>query len=866
LAPPVNPTQESHLKNAPVRGCALLLLALAGNGFTQDDAKWSQKFGTPGLMGPSFTSGLAHVVAVAPNGDVYAGGVATYAGTAKTNNIARYNKAADAWEAMGTGLSGARVRAIAISGSEIYAAGELTLAGNGDGNVPVSNIAKWDTVTRKWSALGTGVGGAPTLGIPTSVNALAVSGGMLYVGGRFSTAGGVSVANIAVWDIAAGEWKAMGAGLDGYVSSLAVKGNTVYAAGSLYVLNGSNRAEGLAVWEGAAWAPMGTGFSMAPSIGTATVNALAIGGDSLYAVGHFQAAPGVVAKGVAVYNLVSKVWTALGGDGNGPASAELNAVAVSGSDLFMGGNFLGDIYANTVNHIMKFDLAAKVGASLQLGFTQGQSPITVFGMAAGDGNLYVGGQFTHQGGTRSENVARFDLAGKTWTALGVNGGVTPFVNVGPAQLPAHVKTLAGDEDGNVYAGGTFFGAGHVRAQHIAVWNGKTWDSLGTGITGTNALTGSPSIVQAIAAMGKDVYVGGGFFAAGGVPAVNLARWDRTAKTWSVLGGGVSAGGVTALAALDGQLYVAGTFTGVTDTELRPATGMARWNPATNVWKAMNGHSLTGLRVLTVIGKDIYLGGNGVKKCNAADSVWQPVLGPGDVRAMAESDSILYMGGYFGSPMNAKSIMKLDLRTNVLSRLGDSSTNGLRTLNSLQGTVWAISKAPGGVVVSGQFAVAGGKPANNVAYWRESDQTWYPMGSGADDIVLAGYSAADTHYVAGNFNTAGGTLSTRIGAFTGLPTVTVALQGPVGARMADDFRMSLRGGSLRLSMPYAGKVALVLSDFRGRSLGGWTSKAMAAGEHAVPFNAAKGGPLLYRLSVRAEGGTTIRASGMLMPKP
>ncbi|MDB5051294.1 MAG: hypothetical protein JWO30_4365 [Fibrobacteres bacterium] len=853
------PHPGAHLHNSSLRGLATLLLSLFGIAFSQDDANWSRKFGSPGLLGPSFSSGFAYAVAVAPNGDVYAGGGLAYAGTAKSNNIARFNKAADAWEAMGTGLSGQRVHAIAINGSDVYAGGEFNLAGNGDGNVPVSNIAKWDTVTKKWSALGVGVGGLPVAGIPTSVNALVVSDGMLYVGGRFSTAGGLTVANVAVWDIAAGEWKAMGAGLDGNVLSLVAKGGTVYAAGSLYVLNGANRAEGMAVWDGAAWGPMGTGFSMSPSIGTATVGALAIGGDSLYAVGRFQTAPGVVAKWVAVYNLTSKVWSALGGDGNGPSLPEMNAVAVSGSELFLAGNFVSDAYGNTVNHIMKFDLAAKTGSSLKLGMTQGPSPITVFGLAAGDGNLYVAGQFTLQGGSRGENVARWNLAGKTWSALGADGGITAHVQMGPSELPGHVRALAGDSDGNVYAGGTFIGAGTVRATHVAVWNGKAWDSLGTGITGTNTLS-SVSIVAAIAAMGRDVYVGGTFFAAGGVTTPNLARWDRTAKTWSPLGGGVGAGtsSVTSLVALDGQLYVAGNFTGVTDTELRPATGVARWNPTANTWKGLLGHNLTGPRVLLAVGKNIYVGGNGVKKWNVADTVWEAVLAPGDVRAMAEGDSILYMGGFFGSPNNAKSIMKLDLRTNVLSRLGDSSTNGLRALNGTQGTVNAISKVSGGIIVSGQFATAGGKPAANVAYWQEASQTWFPLGSGTDDIALASYPVGDTTYVAGNFNLAGGTLSTRIAAFVGLPTVGVGVKPLARMKAEGQSPLRMQGGAFRLSLPMGRVVSLKVFDFQGKTVAEMPERWMGAGEHAVPMAQRASGLLFYRLTL--DGAVTAGTFG------
>ena len=55
------------------------------------------------------------------------------------------------------------------------------------------NIAKWDGTN--WSALGSGLTGK------ASVSALVATGGDLFVGGRFDSAGGNSSTNIAVWHV-----------------------------------------------------------------------------------------------------------------------------------------------------------------------------------------------------------------------------------------------------------------------------------------------------------------------------------------------------------------------------------------------------------------------------------------------------------------------------------------------------------------------------------------------------------------------------------------------------------------------------------------------------------------------------------------
>src|SRR5437762_12757570 len=58
----------------------------------------------------------------------------------------------DNWSAVGTGVNGS-VRALAISGSDVYAGGDFTMAGA----VGANHIARWNGTN--WSALGSGVNG-----------------------------------------------------------------------------------------------------------------------------------------------------------------------------------------------------------------------------------------------------------------------------------------------------------------------------------------------------------------------------------------------------------------------------------------------------------------------------------------------------------------------------------------------------------------------------------------------------------------------------------------------------------------------------------------------------------------------------------
>ncbi|MGH7869616.1 MAG: hypothetical protein ACREP9_18810, partial [Candidatus Dormibacteraceae bacterium] len=61
------------------------------------------------------------------------------------------------------------------------------------------------------------------------VYALAVSGSDLYVGGIFTTAGGIAATNIAKWD--GSSWSALGSGANNAVDALAVSDSDLYAGG-----------------------------------------------------------------------------------------------------------------------------------------------------------------------------------------------------------------------------------------------------------------------------------------------------------------------------------------------------------------------------------------------------------------------------------------------------------------------------------------------------------------------------------------------------------------------------------------------------------------------------------------------------------
>jgi len=181
-------------------------------------AKWDGESWAP--LGTEM-NGVVWAIEVLSNGQIVAGGSFNTAGGITASAIARWDGIA--WSPIGSGIVG-KVYALAeLPNGDIVAGGSFTKAGG----VSVSHIARWDGVT--WSAMGSG------MYIPSgpSVNALAVlASGDLIAGGKFVSAGGVSVNHIARWD--GSTWNGIGGGMQDQVRSLLVRsGGSIVAGGAL---------------------------------------------------------------------------------------------------------------------------------------------------------------------------------------------------------------------------------------------------------------------------------------------------------------------------------------------------------------------------------------------------------------------------------------------------------------------------------------------------------------------------------------------------------------------------------------------------------------------------------------------------------
>jgi len=370
----------------------------AGSGVANYVALWAGG-GWSGLGSGGGGQGLGSSVAVLAadgSGNLYAGGHFTTAGGAVANHVARWD--GSTWSPLGSGVGGGTnpgVSALALDGGgSLYAGGRFTTAGG----VPASNLARWDGST--WSALGDGVNG--------DVYALALDGsGRLYVGGDFTSAGGVTGDYIAKWDPATQTWSDLGGGLGGSyrnVHALAFDANWDLYVGGSFTTAGGVAASSVARWDGSTWSPLGDGIGGSYP----EVYALAVDGGSLYAGGAFGAAGGVPVNNIARWDAQSGTWTSLGSGLGVAEDYSVYALAAGGcGDLYAGGDF-GTAGGVAAGSIARWD----GGAWRDLGGGLGGPYPDVYALAvdAGTGRLFAGGDFATAGGKPSSHIARWDTA------------------------------------------------------------------------------------------------------------------------------------------------------------------------------------------------------------------------------------------------------------------------------------------------------------------------------------------------------------------------------------------------------------------------------------------------------------------------
>jgi hypothetical protein len=439
------------------------------------------------------------------------------------------------------------VYSLGLSASSLYLGGKFTSIG-GVGRNRVAAIDPSTGVLAAWNPSANG-----------EVDALAVGGPVVYVGGAFSNVGGVHRTFLAAIDAASGAATGWDPGFGAPVYALAVTDSVVYVGG--YYAAAFDESDNLAT----DWHPV---IYCKPDVAERCVVALDASGSTVYMGGAFVSVGGRARHGIAAVDLTTGQatdWDPAPARAPNP-DARVLALAVAGSTVWVGGVF------SSIGGAARSGLAA---IDATTGATVGADTSTdgyVNALAASGATVYVGGSFNSIGGQPRRNIA----------ALDADTGI-PTDWVPNADSQVNGLAVSGSR---VYASGSFDHIGHRPRSHLAAIDAST----GIAIDWEPQVTGG---VDTLAVSGKIIYIGGQFSSVEGQPRSNIAA--LSASTGAPTGWNPGASGsspefieVLAIASSGSTVYAAGGFTAIGGESrnhlaaIDASTGIATgWNPNPN---------------------------------------------------------------------------------------------------------------------------------------------------------------------------------------------------------------------------------------------------------------------------------------------
>src|ERR1039458_7665208 len=369
---------------------------------------------TGGLLvsaGPQI-SGVVKAVVSDGSGGWFIGGTFTRIGTANITNVAHLNPdlTPDAlWDAH---LVGSTVNALALDIGRLYIGGTFTKINGQATSGGLAGVGATSPVLN-WNPLLAG-----------TVNAMQVVGGLAYVGGSFYSVGNSNVQNLAAISTSTALATAFNPyNVDASVFALCVTATNIYVGGQFSAIGNKskNRLAALDLNLGGAnnWNPNPNGIVRALFV---TSSNAFVGGDfTSISLGsrHGFASIGLTGTGTAQpldLQLQSSVTVNL-----------VRSILLQGKSLYVGGQFTGALGASNVM-VVGVDITSGQPIPVPLGTAFNGSAGAVFGanaLASANGSVLVGGDFQSFGGVPRQRAAELSLssgAALPW-APGFNGPI-----------------------------------------------------------------------------------------------------------------------------------------------------------------------------------------------------------------------------------------------------------------------------------------------------------------------------------------------------------------------------------------------------------------------------------------------------------
>lgn len=562
--------------------------------------------------------------------------------------------------------------------------------------------------------------------------------GDLLVAGDFTACGQVASPGVARFN--GKRWFALGEGVNGEVMAVANLGTDIYAAGE-FSQAGTLTVNNIARFDGQRWHRLGSADQHGVE---GIVLEIAAFENKIYVAGYFfRAGPLPNANGFAVWDGVQ--WQRPPGDAFSGAPEFLSVVS-------------GELYVSSTNLLSVnglsdyvFRLRGGAWSRLQPVGTVQSPPLRNF---ISDGRDIFATPATFSCAIRCPtSLRRFD--GVSWTTFGSFDGFIEDLAIvrGELHVLGRLSTLS---------------TGLTQASRLIRRRGTAWETLLplTDVPSTITPPGDFEI-RAMNSYRDLLVVNGSFTQMRGSRLNRIAFFDGTQFSSlgspagvSDAGGGVN-GAVSAITALEGEIYVAGAFDLAGPTLV---SGIARLG--NGMWHGLDlAPSVATRRINALVSHRgaVYAGGSFELPGSAGYSnvagfggkYWQ-ALAPGRgasgaVNTLLSDGDALYLGGDFaqvatGGPNVLSSNGIAIWRPGQWGILGDGFASGTN------GKILAVARLNGDIVVAGSFTSAGRDPAKDIA--RFDGSRWFRMGESTDALRPEGIRALAVYrgelYAAGTF--------------------------------------------------------------------------------------------------------------------
>lgn len=380
---------------------------------------------------------------------------------------------------------------------------------------------------------------------------------ILYVGGAFTTAGGVSASRVAKYDVSTNTWSALGSGLNGicYAMALAANGD-LYVGGAFTSAGGVSNTARVAKWNGLSWSALGSGLDD----GQCAALAYDRTNGYLYAGGTFTSASSVAnTQYIAYFN--GTAWVTMG-----DANDEVRALVLTDDEVLYAGGDFTTIGGSAINRVARWNDPS--WDDLSSPFTGGGNSCTC--LAFDNTNEYL-----YAGGTVVQRIRRYEV-GVGWATITSTG------------LNSNPEGLSYDATNSIlYVGGAFTTVDGVSLPKLATWDGSAWAS--GGIAPNNTVY---SIVSS-----ENVYITGAFTAAdttAGYATIEYAGSEIAYPVFTVRRDGGTSAALDFLANLETGAFIYFDYSladGETLTiDFRPGQRSCISSISGSVWNAIDDNS------------------------------------------------------------------------------------------------------------------------------------------------------------------------------------------------------------------------------------------------------------------------------------